>query len=162
MVRDATSEWRGTSDVGLRFAEEHLKADPNRFIAASTLRAAFNDYLGAQGKHPWTATTINERFPASLAAAGIPITATPRKLTTITAAHRASNPGEKPPPSPPESTPDNVDTPPTAPPATKAVGKNVRVWTGVRFRYAKETTATDDDTDDTDDTDDKPRLHAVR
>ncbi|MCA1676983.1 MAG: hypothetical protein LC799_34005, partial [Actinobacteria bacterium] len=98
MVREATDEWRRTSDVGLRFAAGHLKADPKCYITAATLRAEFNAYLGSQGKHPWTATTLNERFPASLAAAGIPIWASPRKLARITAAHTESHPEPPPPP----------------------------------------------------------------
>ena len=130
MVRDATSEWRGTSDVGLRFAEEHLKADPNRYIAATTLRAAFNAYLEAQGKHPWTATTINERFPASLAAAGIPITASPRKLTKIVAGYTDSHP-------PP---PDGIYLTTVTP----ADSKPARVWAGVRFKTHTEMAAPDE------------------
>jgi P4 family phage/plasmid primase-like protien len=143
MVREATSEWRRTSDVGLRFAAEHLTPDPRCYIPASTLRAEFNAYLGSQGKHPWTATTINERFPASLAAAGIPIWASPRKTTTITTELTESHP----PPLPPQdginlkevtSLHDRRDggaPPPESRPA--------RVWAGVRFMTHAEMAAPD-------------------
>jgi len=134
MVRDATSEWRRTSDVGLRFAAEHLTPDPKCYITAATLRSAFNMYLESQGKHPWTATTLNERFPASLAAAGIPISASPRKTTTITAELTESNP------EPPDGIPLKEVTSlhgrrGGAPPAES---RPARVWAGVRFKTLAE------------------------
>jgi len=140
MVRDATKEWRRTSDVGLRFAEEHLKPDPKCYITAATLRSAFNMYLGSQGKHPWTATTINERFPASLAAAGIPISASPRKTTTITAELTESHP------EPPDGIPLKGVTSlhgrrDGAPPPAES--RPARVWAGVRFKTPAEFAAAD-------------------
>jgi len=151
MVRDATSEWRRTSDVGLRFAEEHLKADPNRYITASTLRAEFNAYLGSQGKHPWTATTINERFPASLAAAGIAITASPRKPARIPVANTESHP-EPPPPDGIYLKEVKVKEAEEAKEVTSLDGRRdgapppaesrlARVWAGVRFKTPAEIAA---------------------
>jgi len=137
LVLEATAEWRRTSDVGLRFAKEHLTAADTEYITPEVLRSEFNAYLGSQGKHPWTATTINERFPASLTAAGIPVRATPRRPTMLTSEHTESRPTPSPPP-------DGVDFPrvpklrevrgETSP----AKGKTVRAWMGVRFQTHEE------------------------
>jgi len=135
-VVEATALWRRVSDVGLRFAQEHLIADPNGYITADVFRTAFNAYLDAQGKHTWSAQTINQRMPDSLTAAGIRCHGTPKKTTTITAELRESRP----------ETPDGIDeareragSPKDAPRP-----KVAHVWAGVRFRTKADTQPADE------------------
>ena len=152
-VVEATALWRRVSDVGLRFAQENLIADPDRYITADVLRAQFNATLEAQGKHTWSAQTINERFSASLLAAGIPVKGTPKKPTKILDHHRESQPDPEPPPNgvPRPSSVRHLDSPAAA--EKTAAKKTARVWMGVRFLTRAEKRQRDADPDRT--------LHAV-
>ena len=144
-VVEATDLWRRVSDVGLRFAQEHLVAAPDCYITADVLRAAFNAELEAQGKHTWSAATINERFSASLVAAGISVRGTPKSPTRILDHHRESRPDPE---------PSRDDIPVTSrQPESPVVGKTARVWMGVRFLTRKEKRERDADPD--------RHLHAV-
>jgi P4 family phage/plasmid primase-like protien len=128
LVVDATNTWRATTDVGYLFATERLAADENSYITAETMRAQFNTFLSAQGKHEWSAQPMNQRLPESLGEAGILISASPAKPAKVRK--------------------DDVQSLPTESDGWNAgrgtdiaPGKLARMWRGVRFKTDAERAA---------------------
>lgn len=130
-VREATKTWRITADVGLLFAVERLAEDRTGFITGDVMRNEFTTFLESQGKRAWSAQLMNQRFPESLAEAGILVTATPTSSAKVRQGDVESRP------------PSNdffeqavADRLPTFP-----AGRQVRMWRGVRFKTEAEQAA---------------------
>jgi P4 family phage/plasmid primase-like protien len=128
-VVEATAEWRSSTDVGFQFAAEQLVADPAAFITAEVMRREFSAFLAAQGKRDWSAQTLNTRLPASLAAAGIVVSAVPTKPAKIRQGDTESRPAGR------DEHWIEADYPA---PVGNAPGKLQRIWRGVRFKTATE------------------------
>jgi P4 family phage/plasmid primase-like protien len=111
-VREATEKWRRESDVAYRFAVEKLVKGPNSFIAADDMKEQFLEFLQAEEKRPWTSQTINQRLPASLAAADMPAETDPTSPTKVRDGDQESRPEGR----------------------TSRGAKLVRMWRGVRFK----------------------------
>lgn len=116
-VAAATEKWREDSDVTLTYAREHLVADEGGFITGTELLKEFNEYLGHEGKRPWSAQTFRNRMLDSLAVADIHLTGDPSRTTKIKA-------GDKP------SSKVYLNGSRLQP------GQAGRVWRGIRFREA--------------------------
>lgn len=123
MVQEATARWRASSDVGFQFATDRLIADEHSFITAEVMRQEFTAFLAEQGKREWSSQTINTRLPASMEAAGIRITADPKRNAKVRQGDRESRP-----------TDDGWNGIAAPAPAVITSGKQVRMWRGVRFK----------------------------
>lgn len=61
-VRAATDQWRGDSDMVLRFFDEFLVKDSEHHIASSDMLKAFNGFLEDQSQSTWSVKTLTSRF----------------------------------------------------------------------------------------------------
>ncbi|WP_315071640.1 phage/plasmid primase, P4 family [uncultured Microbacterium sp.] len=61
-VEASAREWRMSSDVVLRFADECLELDLDEFTPAVDLYTAFQGWQRANGMAPWGSRTFNERL----------------------------------------------------------------------------------------------------
>lgn len=61
-VRDATDEWRGESDMVVRFWSDRLVADPDSHVMANELSAELNAFLTSLDKAKWGSNIVADRF----------------------------------------------------------------------------------------------------
>lgn len=121
VVVAATAEWRGQSDVGLQFVQDHLTADPDSYVTADVMRGRFSEFLEAMGKRSWSAQLMNTRLPDSMATAGIFLSATPAKPAKV----RSNDTQSIRKPADPFKN--------EAKAAEIVAGRTTRMWRGVRF-----------------------------
>lgn len=140
-VTAATSQWRQNSDIGYKFAAEGLVADPGYFISAEVMKAQFLDLLASEGKKPWSNQTINNRLPASMESAGIICDKTPQVTCKLSEAMQESRPPDEDRTRAQGNAHGYHGYPPSSPTCGKViieVGRNYRVWRGVRFKTKEE------------------------
>lgn len=133
-VRNATLEWRKTSNPALKFVLDNLVADEHSYITGPVMRDALNQEVAHIVDGQWGPGIIIDRVTDALSAAGIAYTRSPRTATRIKkdmVESRAT------PATPPDGIPVRHahDAPPL--PADKVA----KVWMGLRFRTAEERAA---------------------
>lgn len=61
-VKEATWEWRKSTDRLMAYADEHLTADPTAVIAKTDLSWHFNQWMQEQGASKWSARLMGDRM----------------------------------------------------------------------------------------------------
>jgi P4 family phage/plasmid primase-like protien len=61
-VEEDTLEWRGHSDHVLAFCRDQLDFDPTRYVLATDLLDAFNQWMVSRGHKAWSNELFNTRF----------------------------------------------------------------------------------------------------
>lgn len=61
-VVKATTAWRMTSDVLLRYVQDRLELDPHRHVVSTELFGDFTDWLKSHGYTPWSDQTFSTRL----------------------------------------------------------------------------------------------------